>query len=295
MATISRGTKKEKFRFIARHKEEFGVKRLCSHLHISRSGYYDWLRRGESDRSKSDKRLLIKIRHIFERSRGIYGSPKVHQKLRGMGFSVGRKRVARLMRAAGLRAKISRIYPRKPRSRATFHIAENLRLEDKTTQRINTHWSSDLTYLRFGKSWLYLAVILDLHSRKVVGWAIGNSKNTELVKRALKHAIRKRKPNKGLMLHSDRGSEFGSLELKNYTNQIGIIRSMSRPYKSIDNAEMESFFQKLKGEFIAGKIYKTQKQLERLIAAYINGFYNSVRIHSSLGYLSPSEFEAINA
>jgi putative transposase len=295
VATISCGTTKEKFRFIERHRDAFGIKRLCNHLNVSRSGYYDWLRRGESKRSRSDKQLLVKIRSIFERSRCIYGSPKVHRELRKTGIFVGKKRVARLMKLAGLRARITRKYPKKPSSRANFHIAENLRLEDKTTQHINSQWSTDLTYLPFGKRWLYLVVVLDLHSRKVVGWSLGESKTTELVKRALKHAIRKRNPDKGLVLHSDRGSEFGSLELKNYTNRYGIIRSMSRPYKSIDNAEIESFFQKLKGEFIEGKVYKTQKELERLIASYINGFYNSVRIHSSLGYLSPLEFEAINA
>lgn len=276
------------------HKQTIGVERLCRHLEVSRSGYYDWVRRGESNRSKSDKQLLVHIKRIFICSRCIYGSPKVHLELRKIGIFVGRKRVARLMREAKLRAQIVRTYPRKPRSRANFHITENLRLEDKSTQGINTHWSTDLTYIPFGKSWLYLVVILDLHSRKIVGWALGNSKTTALVKRALQHAVRKRKPQKGLILHSDRGAEFVSFELKTYTERMGIIRSMSRPYTSIDNAEVESFFQKLKGEFIANKSYDTQKKLERLIASYINGFYNSVRMHSSLGYLSPAKYEAVH-
>jgi len=261
-------------------------------LEVSRSGYYDWVRRGESKRSKLDKQLLVHIERIFAKSRNIYGSPKIHQKLRMMGILVGRKRVARLMRKAKLKAQIVRTYPKKPRSRANFHISENLRLDDKSTQDINTQWSTDLTYIPFEKTWLYLVVVLDLHSRRVVGWALGRSKNTALVKRALQHALRKRNPQKGLILHSDRGSEFGSAELKEYTESAGIIRSMSRPYKSIDNAEVESFFQKLKGEYIAKKSYDTQKKLERLIASYINGFYDSVRMHSSLGYLSPMKYEA---
>lgn len=295
MATISRGTKAEKFQFVDLHKDRVGVKCLCEALAVSRSGYYDWTHREESNHSKKDKQLLIDIKRIFDKSRGVYGSTKVHLKLRSIGMRVGRKRVARLMREARLRARIVRIYPKKPINRALFHITENLRLDDKRTTQINTHWSTDLTYIPFGKAWLYLVVILDLHSRRVVGWSLAKSKNSTLVKCALSHAIRKRNPGKGLILHSDRGSEFRSADLKAYTESFGIVRSMSRAYKSIDNAEIESFFQKLKGEYITGKSYKTKKELHKHVASYINQFYNPVRMHSSLGYVSPMKFEAMHA
>lgn len=295
MATISRGTKAEKFQFIDRHKDRTGITCLCQALKVSRSGYNDWLHREESNHSKTDKQLSTHIKRIFDKSRGTYGSPRVHLKLRDMGIFVGRKRVARLMREAQLRAKIARMYPRKPINRAKFHIAENLRLDDKSTSKVNTHWSTDLTYIPFGKAWLYLVVVLDLHSRRVVGWSLGKSKNSDLVKRAVGHAVRKRNPGEGLILHSDRGSEFRSADLKAYTESFGIVRSMSRPYKSIDNAEIESFFQKLKGEYIAGKTYKTEKELRKLIASYVNQFYNPIRMHSSLGYVSPMKFEAMHA
>ena len=295
MATISRGTKAEKFQFIDLHKDRIGVKCLCRSLVVSRSGYYDWMHREESNHYKKDQQLLVHIKRIFEQSHGTYGSPKVHIKLREMNILVSRKRVARLMREAQLRARIVRTYPRKPINCALFHITENLRLADKSTAKINTHWSTDLTYIPFGKAWLYLVVILDLHSRRVVGWSLGKSKNSALVKCAVGHAIRKRKPKRGLILHSDRGSEFRSADLKAYTEKFGIVRSMSRPYKSIDNAEIESFFQKLKGEYITGKIYNSQKELHGHIATYIDKFYNPIRMHSSLGYVSPVKFEAMYA
>ena len=293
MATISRGTKTEKFEFIGRYKAISSVTKLCKHLNVSRSGYYEWSHREKSNHALYDKKLMVSIRRIFNQSRETYGSPRVHHKLKLMGVSVGKKRVARLMRQAKLVAKISRTYPHKCKTRAMFQISENLRLKDKTTHSINTHWSSDITYLPFGKRWLYLAIVMDLHSRKVVGWSVGASKTTALVKRALKLAVKKRKPSPGLILHSDRGSEYGSIELKIYTDQNNIVRSMSRSYTSIDNAEVESFFQKFKGEFMIGKTFDSLKQLQRLIAQYVNGFYNSIRIHSSLNYLSPAQYEAI--
>jgi transposase InsO family protein len=295
VATISRGTKAEKFQFVALHKGRVGVKTLCQSLGVSRSGYYDWTHREESNHKKKDKQLLSHIKPIFDKSRCTYGSPKVHRELRHIGILVSRKRVARLMREAGLRARITRSYPKKPINRALFYITENLRLKNKSTTQINTHWSTDLTYIPFGKAWLYLVVILDLHSRRIVGWSLGKSKNSALVKCAVSHAVRKRNPSKGLVLHSDRGSEFRSADLREYTEKFGIVRSMSRPYKSIDNAEIESFFQKLKGEYIIGKNYSTQKELRKHIASYIDQFYNPIRMHSSLGYVSPMKFEAMHA
>lgn len=292
MATISRGTTSEKFQFIKHYKDRFGAKPLCEHLKVSRSGYYDWLNREESTRDKTDQYLLNHIRRIFKRNDGIYGSPRVHQKLIKMGISVGRKRVARLMKQAGLKARFATVYRYRTQSFENTFIAKNLRLNAEKPISMNQHWTTDLTYLRLGKNWIYLVVILDLYSRRVVGWSVGDKKSSALVVRALDYAMRKRKPAKGLLLHSDRGSEYVSGELKTKTENYGMVRSMSRAYRSIDNAEMESFFQKLKGEYLKGKNYCTIKQARKYVASYIDRFYNPRRLHSSLGYLSPMEFEA---
>lgn len=268
------------------------MKRLCKHLSVSRSGYYDWLTREESTRSKSDHSLLAHIQRIFDENKGIYGSPRIHQALRKIGISVGRKRVARLMKKAGLKARFATVFRYRSQSFENTYIADNLRLNGHKPVSINQHWTSDLTYLRLGKNWIYLVVILDLYSRRVVGWSMGNRKSSALVMRALEFSMRKRKPAKGLLLHSDRGTEYVSATLKAKTESYGMIRSMSRAYRSIDNAEMESFFQKLKGEYLTGKTYHSIKQARKHVASYINHFYNPKRLHSSLGYISPMEFEA---
>ena len=295
MATISRGTTTEKYQFITRFKDRFGVKPLCQHLEVSRSGYYDWLHRGESKRRRTDRDLLRHIQRIFDNSKGIYGSPRIHHALRKMGILVGRKRVARLMKHAGLRGRFATVYRYRSQSFENTYIAKNLRLEGQKPATVNQQWVTDLTYLRVGKQWVYLVVILDLFSRRVVGWSVGQDKSSALVIQALEFAIRKRQPAKGLVLHSDRGTEYISGVLKAKTARYGIIRSMSRAYRSIDNAEMESFFQKLKGEYLKGKDYRTLKQLRKHVASYINHFYNPKRLHSSLGYCSPVEYEACTA
>ena len=292
MATISRGTTTEKYQFIKLHKHEFGVKRLCEHLNVSRSGYYDWSNREESARAKSDRILQRHIHRIFYESKGIYGSPRIHQALRKQGTLVGRKRVARLMKKAGLKARFARVYRYRTDTFENNFIVKNLRIDGNKPVTINQHWASDLTYIRLGTNWVYLVTVLDLYSRRIVGWSLGREKNSALVTRALEFAIRKRKPPRGLLLHSDRGNEYASRDLKAKFERYGIVRSMSRAYRSIDNAEMESFFQKLKGEYLKGKTYKTVKQVRRDVASYINLFYNPKRLHSSLGYLSPMEFEA---
>ena len=264
---------------------------MCAHLKVSRSGYYDWVNREESTRSKSDYVLLRQIRQIFNESKGIYGSPRVHQMLRKKGIWVSKKRVARLMKNAGLKARFAKVYRYRTSTFENNYIAKNLRLDAEKPVTINQYWVTDLTYLRLGKSWVYLVTIMDLYSRRIVGWSLGYEKNSALVIRALEVAIRKRKPPQGLILHSDRGNEFASRDLKAKTEYYGIIRSMSRAYRSIDNAEMESFFQKLKGEYLKGKIHTTIKQVRKDVVAYINLFYNPKRLHSSLGYVSPMEFE----
>ena len=291
MATISRGTTAEKFQFIARHKDPYGVKPLCKHLQVSPSGYYDWFHREESNRSRSDKVLLRHIQNIFTESKGIYGSPRIHQALQKQGIFVGRKRVARLMKQAGLRARFARVYRYRKDKYENSYVADNLRRQVNKPDGINQQWTTDLTYIRLGKHWIYLVVVLDLYSRRIVGWSLGQDTRTHIVMRALDFAVRKRQPPPGLIFHSDRGTEYIAGVLKARTEAYGMLRSMSRAYRSIDNAEVESFFQKLKGEYLKGKECQTVKQVRKLIASYINRFYNPKRLHSSLGYVSPMEYE----
>ena len=292
MATISRGTKAERFQFIEQHRGMLKMKVLCEHLNVSKSGFYHWLKREESERHKTDQHLLKHIKRIFKKSRGIYGSLRIHQALLKMGIFVGRKRVARLMKIANLKARFAKVYRYKSASYGQRFVSKNLRANADKPTAINQRWTSDLTYLRLGKDWVYLVVILDLYSRRVVSWSIGKEKTTALVISALDLAVKKRQPEKGLLFHSDRGSEYVSRALKEKIEGYGMVRSMSRAYRSIDNAEMESFFQKLKGEYLKGRTHKTLKQVRKDVTSYINRFYNPKRLHSSLGYVSPMEFEA---
>lgn len=258
---------------------------------MSPSGFYDWLHRKESNRSRSDKELLRHIQRIFIKSRRIYGSPRIHQALQKQGIFVGRKRVARLMKQAGLKARFARVYRYRKDKYENRYVADNLRRQTDKPTDINQQWATDLTYIRLGQHWVYLVVVLDLYSRRIVGWSLGQDTRTHIVMRALGFAVRKREPPQGLILHSDRGTEYIAGEVKALAERHGMLRSMSRAYRSIDNAEVESFFQKLKGEYLKGKEYQTINQVRKLIASYINGFYNLDRLHSSLGYVSPMEFE----
>jgi len=255
------------------------VKPLCQHLGVSPSGFYDWFHRKESSRTRSDKVLLRHIQRI-----------RIHQALQKQGIFVSRKRVARLMKQAGLRARFARVYRYRKDKYENSYVADNLRRQVNKPDGINQQWTTDLTYIRLGKHWIYLVVVLDLYSRRIVGWSLGNDKRTRIVMRALDVAVRKRRPPPGLILHSDRGTEYIAGVLKTKTEAYGMLRSMSRAYRSIDNAEVESFFQKLKGEYLKGKEYQSIKQVRKLVASYINRFYNP-RLHSSLGYVSPMEYE----
>ena len=292
MATISRGKKTERFQFIENQRGILKVKLLCKHLNVSRSGFYHWLNREKSKRHMADQGLLKHIKCIFIKSRGIYGSPRVHQVLQKMGIFVSRKRVARLMKMGDLKARFAKVYRYKSPSYEQTYVSKNLRINAEKPTAINQHWTSDLTYLKLGKNWIYLVVILDLYSRRIVGWSMGKEKTSALVIRALDVAVKKRQIDNGLLFHSDRGPEYVSRVLKTKTESYGMVRSMSRAYRSIDNAEMESFFQKLKGEYLKGRTHKTFKQVRKDVASYINRFYNPKRLHSSLGYVSPMEFEA---
>ena len=264
-------------------------------MKVSPSGYYAWRVRGLSNKANIDEKLLGRIKRIFAESRGTYGSPRVFESLKRQGIKTSRKRVERLMRDAGLRARAFRQYKRSAGLHRYFMSIQNKRLELPKPKSINEQWVADLTYLKVGKQWRYLATVMDLYSRRIIGWSLSNKKNVKLTMTALKNAIKKRDIKPGAIFHTDRGAEFRSYHVQKLLKRNGLEPSMNRPYHSIDNAEMESFYKTLKGDLIRGKTYNDERELRQDLRGYINKFYNTHRLHSSLGYRSPLEFEAMAA
>jgi len=242
-----------------------------------------------------DRQLSRKIVRIHQDSRCLYGSPRVHQVLLQQGLHVGRKRVERLMRDAGVIGKVTTLYRRIPGMERFYLKHQNLRLQLPEPDCIDQQWVGDLTYIKVGKQWQYLAVVMDVYSRKIIGWSLGAQKTAELTLRALKQALRHRKPKDGLIFHTDRGVEYGAYLIQNELQRHGIRSSMNRPGTCTDNAHMESFFHSLKAERIHGETFKTKHELQMAIAGYIDQFYNPKRLHSGIGYLAPMEFERMVA
>ena len=236
----------------------------------------------------------MRIERIYHDSGGRYGSPRVHQVLKREGVRCSNKRVARLMCERGLRARVSRLFRRGPGMvRRFFAKTGNLRLEQPAPTRADQIWVGDLTYLRLGKRWRYLATVMDLFSRRIVGWTLARNRTTEVTLRALKRAISLRNPKPGLLLHSDRGIEYSSYSYQDFLKARGIVPSMNRPRNCQDNAHMESFFHSLKAELTHRRSYGSDAELNASMAGYIDRFYNQKRIHSSLGYHSPVEYERL--
>ncbi len=234
--------------------------------------------------------LLARLIHVVTNRR----SPRVHEALRREGVRCSNKRVARLMRERGLRARVSRLYRKgSGMVRRFFAKTGNLRLEEPLPTRIDQIWVGDLTYLRLGKRWRYLATVMDLFSRRIVGWTLSRHRTVEVTLRALKRAIRARNPQPGLLFHSDRGIEYSGYGYQDFLQAKGIVPSMNRPRHCQDNAHMESFFHSLKAELTCQRNYASDAELNASIAGYIDRFYNKKRIHSSLGYHSPVEFECL--
>ncbi len=296
MATVRGGTPGQRFAFIACHGPEFGVRYLCQHLQVSRSGYYAWRRRPRCERSLQDGDLLRQIEHIFTHHRERYGSPRVHAVLRQQGVMVARKRVARLMRDNGMKARMSRLYKRHSAGVArSVALISNLRLSLPRPAGPNQHWASDVTYIRHGKSWRYLAVVVDLYSRRVIGWSLAKHRTSELTRAALMMALRRRTPHPGAIFHTDRGSEYRCSALQKLLATKQMRPSVNRAKHCTDNAEVESFFHTLKGELIHGTSFATDRDLRTQIRSYLNHYYNQKRLHSSLGYRSPDQYENLAA
>ncbi len=268
---------------------------MCSWLNVSRSGFYAWRDRTVSARALSDANLLLKIKHVFNVNHQTYGSPRVSHALKKEGINTSQKRVARLMRENGLRARALKTYSKPAKVKFFYKEIENKRKDSEKATGINQQWSGDITYLKVGARWHYLAVVIDLYSRRVIGWAFGKNKTTDLTLKALRLAIKKRQPTESVLFHTDRGAEYRAHVVQKYLASKDIKASMNRPGCCTDNAEVESFFHSLKADLIRGNKFESSGKLLSKLKVYLNYFYNRQRLHSSLGYKSPAEFElAVN-
>ena len=277
-----------KYQFTHDYRSVFRVKKMCRVLNISRSAYYGWKRRPMSNRKKRDNELMDHIRKAYVLGRKTYGSPRVTRELKSQGIVCGKNRVARLMRTEGIQAKMKRRYKVTTHSRHTRPIVPNL-LTGKIVNASDTVWVSDITYIRTYEGWLYLAVVLDIFSRSVVGWSMSERLTDDLTVRALLQALMKRNPHEGLIFHSDRGSQYASKRFKTILFSYRIVQSMSGKGNCYDNAYAESFFGTLKTEL--GYRYESRSVARQHIFEYIEVFYNRIRRHSALNYVSPLEYE----
>jgi len=295
VATVSQGSTKERFRFISQFGSDLGVRYLCNWLNVSPAGFYRWRNRPESNRVKEDKSLSAKVQCIFDASRGVYGSPRIHAALKRQGVNVGRKRVERLMRERGITARVAKVYRRNKLPYKFYTKMGNLRINEPKPNKINQQWVGDLTYINVNHKWHYLAVVMDLYSRRILGWNVSRYKNAPLTLSVINKAIAHRQYEPGLIFHTDRGSEYGAYLIQDELKHLNIRSSMNRPESITDNAHMESFFHSLKSEYIHGMKFTTIEELRAAAKSYIDDFYNPCRLHSGLGYCSPIEYEGLAA
>ena len=261
-------------------------------MQVTRSGYYSWTNRPQSQRSQENKALLIQIKSAHKESKKTYGSPRIHQELWASGFHCSRNRIARIMRENGIAAEHKRRFQVTTDSKHDMPVAENLLDQKFDTPAANTRWAGDITYLWTKEGWLYLAVILDLFSRRVVGWSMKSAIDRSLVIGALRAAVWSRRPGTGeLICHSDRGSQYASGDYQKILREAGIACSMSRKGNCWDNAPVESFFATLKREMVYRNNFATREEARTAVFSWIEGWYNRKRRHSALGYLSPEQFE----
>jgi transposase InsO family protein len=282
-----------KFAFIEEHLSAFAVAMACQVLQVSRSGYYDWQKRPESNRARRRQEIAEKIHFIHEESRQVYGSPRVFQTLKARGESVCENTVADIMKEREIRAKgKKRFVPSTTDSRHQQPTAANVLDRQFQAELPNRKWVSDITCIPSDEGWLYLAGVLDLCSRKIVGWSMADHMRCDLVEDALEMAITRRRPAEGLLHHSDRGVQYACEDYQHLLQTHGILCSMSRKGNCWDNAAMESFWATLKTELVHHQHYASREEARQSIFEYIEVFYNRIRLHSSLNYQSPEAFEA---
>jgi putative transposase len=263
---------------------------MCELHDVSRAGFYAWRKRQPSQRRQDDQVLLARVQQIHADSRGFYGSPRVAGQLRLDGQIVGRRRVARLMREAGLQGRSARLYRHSKVLQRAFYAGVPYLAESASTQRHDQVWVGDVTYLKVAGQWRYMAAVMDKHSRKIVGWSLSARRDAALTKEALRRSATSRSVRPGVVFHSDRGIEFANFEFREQLRQFGMVQSMNRPGRMNDNAHMESFFHSMKGEELYAKKFDTERQLRSTLSSYIR-FYNERRLHSSLQYLPPVIYE----
>jgi len=281
-----------RFHFIRTEKANYPVTVLCRVLKVSKSGFYAWGKRAVSERTKADEELTQRITVIHKSSRGTYGSPRIYAELKEKKFAVSRKRIARLMREHGIVGKAPRRFRCTTDSQHRLVVAGNELGRQFTVDGPDKVWATDITYIWTWQGWLYLAVVIDLFSRRVVGWSLAEHMRTELVLNALEMALGQRVPEPSLMHHSDQGSQYASDSYRAVLRQYGIVCSMSRKGNCWDNAVVESFFATLKTELIYRHPWATRHQARTAIVEYIEVFYNRQRRHSFLGFQTPVDYEA---
>jgi putative transposase len=280
-----------KYAFMRVHRDEHKVSKMCHVLGVSISGYYDWRNRPESDRSKRNAQLVQLIKRHHKASRRTYGSPRIHRDLVDSGEMVSLNRVARLMSTHGIQSKMARKFVVTTDSKHTMSPAPNLLNRDFDVPTPNKSWVTDTTFIETRKGWLYLAIILDLYSRQVIGWAMSDKNASRLVQDALTMAMWRRGKVKSVIVHSDQGSTYASSNYQALLGNSGLVCSMSRKGECLDNAVAESFFGTLKTELVDHEDYKTHSEAKQSLFEYIEVFYNRKRRHSYLGYTSPAEYE----
>ena len=276
---------------MAEHAGQFGVQMMCRVMLVSASGYYDWCRRGPSAQSQARVQLDAAVRQAFEMEKARAGAPRLTVRLKAQGCGAGHNQVAASLRRQGLRARAARKFKATTNSNHALPVVANLLNQDFTAERRDEKWVSDITYVWTEEGWLYLAIVLDLYSRKVIGWSIAERMTARLTCDALRMALLLRRRPRGVIVHSDRGSQYCANEYRSLLNDNGLLCSMSARGDCDDNAAMESWNHSLKVEAVHGERFATRAQAKQTLFDYIEVYYNRQRLHSTLGYLSPTQFE----
>ncbi len=280
-----------RYGFIEEHRSMWRLPVMCRVLAVSKSGYFAWRDGRDGPRRSQDRALSVQIQAIHQQSRQTYGSPRIHHELKTLGHAVGKKRVERLMKTAGIAVLPLRRHVTTTDSNHDQPIAPNLLEQDFSAAAPNQRWVTDITYVPTAEGWLYVAAIMDLYSRRIVGWAMAATMHRDLVLRALDMAVADRRPGEGLIHHSDRGSQYASDDYRRAQAAYGMITSMSRRACCYDNAAAESFWHTLKNELIHRRHFQTRAEAQQAIFEYIEVFYNRIRRHTSIGNVSPVDFE----
>lgn len=284
-----------KFAFIHAEKAFFPIAALCRLLGVTRQGYYAFVKRPPSARTERERLLRERLRALHAESRGTYGSPRLHVSLQREGMRVGKSRVERALRSMGLQGRSRRRWRTTTRANPAHPVVGNALDRDFSASKPNERWVTDISYVWTDEGWCYLAVIIDLFSRAVVGWALDTTLSTKLPLAALDMAIRRRRPSSGLLHHSDRGCQYTSAEYRAALAELGVTVSMSRKGNCWDNAVAESFFATLKSELVYGRTWPARFELRAALFEYIEVFYNRQRLHSAIGYMSPADLERTHA